>query len=275
MWRDRLFKEGLHSQQPAMQNLRPTHNVKPLSALRDKKAQKCGLRHTVYSVSGDEYTGEWKDNKKHGKGTQVWKKSGAIYDGEWKCGKQDGHGTYSVLNPQSKEYSKKYCGEWKNGKKHGFGTFIYKCSSVYEGEWRKDARCGWGRMCYANGDIYEGEWSQDRNHGNGIIRYANGNWFEGFWKEGKKNGQGKFFYSDQGQLYDGFWLDGTAKCGTLSDVGRDQAPRPPKYQIPQLQLVDMQPCWLKLSRSTMRQLPLRNKAQAGKQRCSVFLTKLH
>lgn len=53
-----------------------------------------------------------------GKGTQIWRKSGAIYDGEWKYGKYDGYGTYSVLLPDTKEYTKNYCGEWKNGKKH-------------------------------------------------------------------------------------------------------------------------------------------------------------
>ena len=26
-----------------------------------------GVRKTIYSVNGDSYTGEWKDNKKHGK----------------------------------------------------------------------------------------------------------------------------------------------------------------------------------------------------------------
>lgn len=26
-----------------------------------------GVRKTIYSVNGDSYTGEWKDNKKHGR----------------------------------------------------------------------------------------------------------------------------------------------------------------------------------------------------------------
>lgn len=29
-------------------------------------AQKRGIRHTIYSVDGNEYTGEWLDNLKHG-----------------------------------------------------------------------------------------------------------------------------------------------------------------------------------------------------------------
>jgi len=32
----------------------------------DYKAQKKGLRHTVYSVNEDQYTGEWLNNKKDG-----------------------------------------------------------------------------------------------------------------------------------------------------------------------------------------------------------------
>lgn len=64
---------------------------------------------------------------------------------------------------------------------------------------------------------------------------ANGNWYEGTWRDGKKSGNGKFYYSDKGQIYEGFWVDGVAKCGTLSDFKREEAPMPPKYPIPQVQ----------------------------------------
>ncbi|CAN9504882.1 unnamed protein product [Ophioblennius macclurei] len=210
------------------------------STLLDIKSQKCGLRHTVYSVTGNQYTGEWQNDKKHGNGTQVWKKSGAIYQGEWKCGKRDGCGTYSVLTPESKEYVKKYSGQWKHGKKHGYGTYFYKNAALYEGEWSEDQRSGWGRMYYDNGDIYEGEWLKDKSHGEGIIRFANGNWYEGSWRDGRKNGNGKFYYCDKGQLYVGLWVDGAAKCGTVTDFGRDEAPTPPKYPIPKVHLLDVE-----------------------------------
>ncbi|XP_040054128.1 MORN repeat-containing protein 3 isoform X2 [Gasterosteus aculeatus] len=179
----------------------------------DTKSQKCGLRCTVFSVDGNEYTGEWLNNKKHGKGTQVWKKSGAIYTGEWKFGKRDGYGTLSVLLPETKEYEKKYCGGWENGKKHGFGLQFYKNAAVYEGGWIEGQRGVWGRMCYESGDVYEGEWLMDKTHGQGTIRF--------------------------GQILEGFWVDGVAKCGTLSDFQRSEAPTPTKYSIPQLQLMDM------------------------------------
>lgn len=218
------------------------HSKKPLpfTTLLDMKTMKCGLRGTFFSPTGNEYTGEWLDDKKHGKGTQVWKKSGAMYSGEWRDGKPDGYGIFSVLLPQTKAYAKKYCGGWKNGKKHGYGTYFYNNSAVYEGDWIEGLRSGWGRMYYENRDIYEGEWLKNKNHGEGILCHANGNWYEGTWLQGKKNGNGKFYYCKKGQLYEGLWVDGEAKCGTMSDFGRDGAPTPTKYPIPQLYLADMQ-----------------------------------
>lgn len=53
-------------QPPAMPFIKTSNKKLPVSTLLDIKSQKCGLRHTVYSVSGNEYTGEWLNNKKHG-----------------------------------------------------------------------------------------------------------------------------------------------------------------------------------------------------------------
>lgn len=63
---------------------------------------------------------------------------------------------------------------------------------------------------------------------------ANGNWYEGNWQDGKRSGDGKFWYASKGLLYEGFWVDGVAKCGTMSDLGRDEAPAPPKYPFPKV-----------------------------------------
>lgn len=56
----------------------------------------------------------------------------------------------------------------------------------------------------------------------------------GTWSDGQKNGHGKFFYLDRGQLYEGFWVDGIAKCGTMLDFGREAAVRPTVYPIPKV-----------------------------------------
>lgn len=220
--------------------LKRPQTTEPLVKLWDKKAQKCGPHHTVYSVNGDQYTGEWMDNKKHGKGAQVWKKTGMIYDGDWRCGKREGYGTLSKTDPETKEYVRVYVGSWRNDKKEGAGTCFYSPSAFYEGQWREDQRSGWGRMQYENGELYEGEWLKDKHHGQGLLLLANGNRFVGTWSDGQKNGHGKFYYLDRGQLYEGFWVDGVAKCGTVFDFGREAAVRPTVYPIPKVCLQDSQ-----------------------------------
>ncbi|XP_056322501.1 MORN repeat-containing protein 3 [Danio aesculapii] len=214
--------------------------TEPLVKLWDRKAQKCGLHHTVYSVSGDQYTGEWMDNKKHGKGKQVWKRAGIVYDGDWRCGKRDGFGTLSRTDPETKDYTRVYVGSWRNDKKEGAGSYFYSASAFYEGQWSGDQRSGWGRMQYENGELYEGEWLRDKHHGEGLILLANGNRFVGTWSDGKKNGHGQLFFLDRGQLYEGFWVDDVAKCGSISDVGRETAVRPTVYPIPKVCLQDPQ-----------------------------------
>lgn len=49
-----------------MPHLKEEKQKQPLWKTWDYKAQKKGVRHTVYSVNGDQYTGEWLDNKKDG-----------------------------------------------------------------------------------------------------------------------------------------------------------------------------------------------------------------
>ncbi|KAF6716524.1 MORN repeat-containing protein 3, partial [Oryzias melastigma] len=222
----------------AMSFIKPSKPDPPSSALKESMTLKSGFRHTVFSLNGNKYTGEWQDNKKHGIGTQIWKNTGAVYNGEWRFGKYDGYGTYYVLEPESKSYVWKYDGEWKNGMKHGYGIYFYNDTAVYEGEWSEGQRSGRGKMFHENGDVYEGEWMNDKNHGEGKLLFANGSWYEGSWKDGKRNGNGKSYNSEKGLLYVGFWVDGEAKCGTLCEYEKDKAPEPSKSTFPKLHLVD-------------------------------------
>ncbi|XP_041348392.1 MORN repeat-containing protein 3-like [Gigantopelta aegis] len=218
-----------------MPHLKQPKLHEPLWKDWDYLAQKRGIRHTVYSVNGDQYTGEWLDNLKHGKGTYKWKKDGAIYDGDWKRGKRSGFGTYSL--PDGKGgYTKGYSGGWKNDMRHGYGTQFYANEKYYEGEWYADKRSGWGRMYFEDGTIYEGEWFDDERSGQGMLRLVNENRYEGSWKNGKKNGPGKYYYLDTGQLFEGVWVDNTAKCGTMKDFNRETAPESTIYPIPQVEL---------------------------------------
>ena len=209
----------------------------PLWKEWDCKAQKKGQHHTVYSVNGDEYVGDWENNKKNGKGTKVWKSTGCIYDGDWKSNKRSGFGTLSSIQEDG-SHTKVYSGGWKNDKKHGYGTYFYLPNEYYEGEWLNDERSGWGRMYFADGSVFEGEWSCNMRNGSGMLRLANENRYEGNWHDDKKHGDGKFYHLDKGQVFIGTWLEGVAKCGEMKDFGREGAPNATQYPIPQLKLED-------------------------------------
>ena len=61
-----------------MPHLKQPKKREPLWKEWDYTAQKKGVRHTVYSVNGDEFTGEWLDNKKDGKSTYNITKTTAL-----------------------------------------------------------------------------------------------------------------------------------------------------------------------------------------------------
>lgn len=50
-----------------MPQLKKPKTFEPLWKEWDYLANKKGLHHTVYSVNGDQYTGDWLNNKKHGR----------------------------------------------------------------------------------------------------------------------------------------------------------------------------------------------------------------
>ena len=66
--------------------------------------------------AGDKYLGDFKNNKKHGKGTYFWKNGN------------------------------KYIGEWKNDKLHGTGTLTYKNGKINKGTWEN------GKFMYGEAD---------------------------------------------------------------------------------------------------------------------------
>jgi hypothetical protein len=59
---------------------------------------------------GSEYSGEWYNHLRHGKGIYKWA-NGAVYDGEWSAGERHGVG-------KMKYDGSEYSGEWLNGKEH-------------------------------------------------------------------------------------------------------------------------------------------------------------
>lgn len=232
--------------------LEPNH-VEPrkltLSQTRDVISQKNGDRRTIFWSKGKpgaystaaKYLGQWKDNEKHGKGTQTWA-NGDKYVGEWAAGKPSGFGTYWK---QSKKEGllKQYAGQWANGQQNGRGVFYYEDGGMYDGQWRNGLRHGVGTMSYADGSVYEGDWFNDKRHGFGIYDHANGDHFEGHYVEDKREGEGvHFFFSAEKKTHhkrmDGEWVADICKCSIYSEMEPDpnvpasEAPEPlPKLQL--------------------------------------------
>ena len=130
------------------------------------------------------YDGEYRDDKRHGKGTYN-NKNGDVYKGEWLAGKRQGEGIMTYANKDI------YDGQWKNGHKDGQGMMKFHNGDVYEGEFSKNKMHGKGTHTYATGDVYEGKFSKGKMHGEGTYTYAAGDLSKsiGEWKDGKKCGE--------------------------------------------------------------------------------------
>jgi hypothetical protein len=67
-------------------------------------------------ANGDYYKGDWKYNKRHGRGIVI--SFDSKYDGEWKDDTFHGHGIKTYPN------GSKYDGEWVNGQRPYNGTMV-------------------------------------------------------------------------------------------------------------------------------------------------------
>jgi len=202
-----------------------------------EKASLNGLRKCVVNVRKDVYRGEWKSNRRHGRGTFVWNKSGDVYEGDWEEDKRCGFGVLSVR--VGEEYFKRYVGNWKNNMYHGYGTLCYFDNEFYEGEFKNNLRNGWGKMHWSNGDVYEGDWYQDLRHGRGVLEYANSQRVECHWFNDKKFGPGKHYFPLTGQLLRGYWENDVCKAGTMEDYRREEALNQTLLPIPKCYVMDM------------------------------------
>ncbi|EFN74193.1 MORN repeat-containing protein 3 [Camponotus floridanus] len=189
---------------------------------RIESCKRNGWRHAIYSPQAKRivkahYKGEWRNDKKEGKGIGV-SSNGWMYEGDWL--KDHKHG-YGILSKISKDGNirKVYAGNWIEGKKHGFGSNWYRDESYYEGTFQENKRNGYGRIWYKCGSrYYQGTWSNDRYHGEGIFIQENGNLYEGQFINGKKEGRGVFYHFDSHQVQKGRWENDVCINSTIEDI---------------------------------------------------------
>nr|XP_020471526.1 radial spoke head 10 homolog B2 isoform X3 [Monopterus albus] len=114
--------------------------------------------------SGNVYSGEWKNNRKHGEGTMRWRTQ--QYVGKWVDGVQHGQGTHVWIlrRAAGSQYSQsnQYTGDFVQGQRHGQGTFHYAGGAIYEGEWKNNKKHGKSKFTFKDGHIFEGEFVDDQ-----------------------------------------------------------------------------------------------------------------
>jgi len=93
----------------------------------------CENGQGMYKYSnGDEYNGQWKNNRCDGQGTLTYL-DGSNYVGQWKNHQRQGQGTYIYSD------GSKYIGQFNNNQRHGQGTYIFPDGSKYVGQWKNNS----------------------------------------------------------------------------------------------------------------------------------------
>ena len=126
-------------------------------------SKKTNFKHLCFGTKYTKkykYTGEFKNNLKHGKGKYEW-----------------------IANDQFKGYI--YVGEYLNDKRHGQGKAIWANGQKYVGQYIRGNPEGLGHYKYSNGDYYIGEIKNNKRNGEGVYFYIDGRKQEGIWKNGK------------------------------------------------------------------------------------------
>lgn len=181
------------------------------------------------------YDGEWKLNRKHGKGKETWKVNNLK---NVKCiSNQDSkNGVFNNIANQkaktenqskdkaekSKELFDTYEGDYRYNQKHGKGIFKSHQGWVYNGSWEFNKFSGSGTLKVIDGNEYSGKWKNGVQEGHGIMTFNSGSVFSGMFRQGKRHGFGTMEF-ENGNKYQGmFQRDNFNGKGSiyLSDLGR-------------------------------------------------------
>ena len=108
---------------------------------------------SIHSDKGWLFEGCILRSMRHGEGVCVWTSHGLRYEGEWKNDRRHGKGK-SVVEERG-QYAV-YEGDWQEDRKHGKGEGFWPCGSSYVGEWHKDHPHGRGKAVFADEGTFEG-----------------------------------------------------------------------------------------------------------------------
>jgi len=117
------------------------------------------------------YIGQVLNGIPEGKGTMHWN-NGDRYEGEWKNNKKEGRGIYYLGDGEFK--GDRYEGDYKNGKAEEKGIYYYANGDRYEGEFKNGKREGKGIYYFANGDRTIVEFLNDKPIGKHVKLTING-----------------------------------------------------------------------------------------------------
>lgn len=159
-----------------------------------------------------DYTGEFKQLKRHGRGVWLSTAGEQSYDGTWEDDRFSGQGVY-------RSGKARYEGHFVAGQRHGQGVWVSASGDQYEGGFVRDKFEGYGHHASALGSTYKGQFRAGKRHGKGSYTTAQGVRYRGGWADGKRHGYGRQAFAD-GAVFlgsfvrdvpdgEGVWEDGT------------------------------------------------------------------
>ena len=183
-----------------------------------------GFGYRRYGATRCEYSGDWQNGLRHGKGQFFDQRTGTSYsgnyvenkkhgqgeervpgisnkDGIWENDMLNGYGRMTEFNPETGEIEVDYKGTFVNDRFEGLGEYVQGDGVKYKGQFKDHCKHGKGiLMLPVPGlskeneplvDVYDCTFEYDMLHGKGTVRYANGKTYEGNFNQGAKEGFGK------------------------------------------------------------------------------------
>ncbi len=148
---------------------------------------------TIYYENGDMYIGEIIQGQRCGNGTLSYDNGESIYEGEWRDNRRNGRGRQITRQG-------KYSGQFveyvfciiisDSDLFSGNGVYCEADGTVYDGDWIQGAKSGMAHVKYASGESYVGEYRYGKRHGKGQYTSLNGEIYSGEFMNNMRHGVG-------------------------------------------------------------------------------------